>query len=121
MATHKAIPAQEVGDVLFLDEIDQTARAFEVVTAVNHELLSRVLVDERIDQRPQDGENPRRADDQQTAHRLRVVGLHQFDNPQERFDAWSPHMTHVQPFQVDDARTGTASSEFSIVFHFFSS
>ena len=78
--TYKCVSTQEVGDVLALHVVHKSPAPLIVLAPVDEELPARVLVDERADECPQDGEDSRGANDQEEAHRLRVVGLDDLDD-----------------------------------------
>jgi hypothetical protein len=63
---------------------------------VEQKLPAARLVNERTDKRPEDGKDARRADNEDAAQRLRIVGLADLDDVEEGLDAGPPQMPHVQ-------------------------
>ncbi len=63
---------------------------------VEQELPAARLVNERTDERPEDGKDAGRADNEHAAQRLRIVGLADLDNVEEGLHAGPPQVPHVQ-------------------------
>ncbi len=63
---------------------------------VEQELPAARLVNERTDERPEDGKDARRADNEHAAQRLRIIGLADLDDVEEGLDAGPPQVPHVQ-------------------------
>lgn len=60
---------------------------------------------------PEDRENSGGSQDEQAAQGLWVVGLHHFNDPEQRLDSGPPQVAHVQSFQVHQARPAAAEDE----------
>ncbi len=94
--------AEPVRDPLFRQVILQSAgmqrqRLAPVVRPrVEQKLPAARLVNERTDERPEDGKDARRADNEDAAQRLRIVGLADLDDVEEGLDAGPPQVPHVQ-------------------------
>lgn len=71
-----AFASQEVWYIFAVYEVHEATRALVVIASVDHELHARILVNKGTDERPQDWEHAWGPHNQQTTHRLRVVGLH---------------------------------------------
>ena len=67
-----------------------------MVAGVEEELAPTRLVDQGADQGPEDGEDPGGPDDEHPAQGLRVIGLADLDNVEQRLHPWPPQVTHVQ-------------------------
>ena len=93
--TYIAISTEEVRYELLLHIVNEAAGSLVIFTSIDEELLAGVLVYERVDEGPKDRKYPRCSNDQEETHRLRVVGLHHFDNTQQCSDARTPQMTHT--------------------------
>ena len=102
-STYITVTAEEVWNELLVDVIHEAPGSLIVLPSVYQELLPRTIIDERTDERPENWENPRGTDDQQTPHGFRVVRLDNLDYPQQPFYARSPQVAHTQSFQIDDA------------------
>ena len=114
MVTYESVSAEEVGDVLALDVVDEPAASLIVLPSIYQELLASVLVDERTDERPEHGEDPRGAYDQEEAHRLGVVRLDDLYDVQQRLDARPPQVSHAQALEVHDARAITETQSVDV-------
>lgn len=100
--TH-ALATQEIGNNLFIDVVQQASRALVIISCIDEELPSGVVINERTNQSPEDREDPGGSEDEEAAQRLRVVGLHHLNDAQQGLDARSPQMAHVQSFKVHQA------------------
>ena len=92
-----------MGNKLELNEFGQSIRFLVIVSRINNDLLSRVFVDERMNERPDNGKDARRAHDQETAHRLGIIVLDNFDDATHGKETGTPQVTHTQSVQVTNA------------------
>lgn len=65
-----------------------------------------MLTYKSADNGPQYREHPRSSHDQHPAHGLRVVGLDNLYDPQQRPHPGPPQVPHVEPVQVDEEAPG---------------
>ena len=105
--TYECVSAEEVWNVLAFDVVHEPATSLVVPAPVDEELLRRVLVDERTDERPEYGEDAWGAYDQEVPHSLGVVCFHDLDDVEQGLYARPPQVSHAQAFEVDDARAIT--------------
>ena len=75
-----------------------------VHAGVEEELAAAGLVDERANECPEDGEDPRGPDDEDPTQGFWIVGLADLDNVEESLDAWPPKVSHVQAICVEIER-----------------
>lgn len=68
-----------------------------------NQLKAWVLVFFHSHQSPEYWEHSRYPQYQQAAQRLRVVGLHHLDDPQQGFHPWPPEVAHVEALHVHQA------------------
>lgn len=62
-------------------------------------------------QGPEDWKDSRSSQDKQPPQSLWVVGLHDLDDPQQRFDPRPPQVTHVQTLEINQTRPAAAGEE----------
>ena len=115
LITYIAISTKEVRYELLLHIVNEAAGSLVIFTAIDEELLAGILVYERVDKGPKDRKYPGRTNDQEETHRLRVVGLHHFDNTQQCSDTGPPQMTHTQTLQVHYTRAVTKNTTSKII------
>ena len=90
--------AQPVRDTILRNIISQTAGAHGKILAavaafgagVEQKLAAAGLINERADQRPQDGEDTGRPDDEDSAQCFRIVSLAYFYDVQQSFHSGPP-------------------------------
>ena len=99
-------PAQPVGHFLLRQILGEAAGSEEMVSGVEEELSPARLVDERTDEGPEDGEDSRGSDDEDPAQGLRVVGLADLDDVEERLHSGPPEVAHVEAVEVQQHRPG---------------
>ena len=90
------IPAQPIRDFLLRQVFTEPAGSQEMISGVKQKFAPTCLVYERTHQGPEDGEDPRRPDDEDSAERLRIVGLAYLYDVQQSLHPRSPEMSHVE-------------------------
>lgn len=63
-----------------------------------------MIVDEGGDQRPQYGKHSRGPDDQYLAHSLWIIVFDEFNDSEQRLDARTPQVSHVETLEIYQQR-----------------